>query len=820
MLDNKASDIFEWSRKNLEDQSRETDAIIESYRWKEAVKVQKIIGISEQKKQLFLDESWELLDGFFDETGAIQIWITSLKHDLNLLEREEQQVLETIIERYCIEWKSNFSFRNNDYYFLFNSVVIDGIWENTSINDYKIRNMDFKQFRFDITEYLWNIEADIENFFNIFIRDKLLEKMTENKDLIFNAVMNSNIDATMDSLQKIIDEWNDESNEIKNQIYKQDKESYKLLFELKWLLDSYKKNPTTDIWAALLLHISCNKNNFNSLKTLYWLDIISIFTEYIDVELAYNIQKIYLWLLDAKINLFSFLQNISHIMGNKNFMNDDFEGNLIFSQSFVKRIKKWDVKKFNYIKTKQCDFLIDTKLSRFYALDIWWLIDNYLGLLLKGDFFAYIDPYLLQSVPNPNENTAELRHEFIFDLLNDIFSFLNAFRESYREDDKLEMELKDPDTSENINYMDEEIENSGNILINKLFRLFREENDPITIIRTAQNAFINLEKMWFTNQEVLHIMSVNYWWSLVGYYVKFIFEYMSETRKIFINSSNIVYSLYDLKNADEVSSMVDYPFLDFLWNGTPQENAKVLGNKKHWMLIFDDNTTTWRTLGNLRQMVHSLDFFEKIQIYACRTKSSIEGYQKYINVEGYVNILLSLHQDDIVNLKGKFSDKDFRQFINFWQQLNIKNFISDCTDSELELLLSTKVSKDEIMKWFDPDEGKKINDIVRNHVKWNSMDDVLDDLLILTGVDNKEILKRLLEIVNYKKVVDFILWKIPNQRYFDIKWELSIDDMIHLARNSWNILTKWIKNPDEEQTKYKERIGTLIGNRIYQGRGK
>ncbi len=47
--------------------------------------------------------------------------------------------------------------------------------------------------------------------------------------------------------------------------------------------------------------------------------------------------------------------------------------------------------------------------------------------------------------------------------------------------------------------------------LKKLIRLYREENDPLVMIKTAQNALnVIIQKGFDPKQDVLHLMGVNY----------------------------------------------------------------------------------------------------------------------------------------------------------------------------------------------------------------------------------------------------------------------------------------------------------------------
>ena len=95
-----------------------------------------------------------------------------------------------------------------------------------------------------------------------------------------------------------------------------------------------------------------------------------------------------------------------------------------------------------------------------------------------------------------------------------------------------------------------------------------------------------------------------------------------------MNSANMIYSLHDLKNADKFSSIVDYPFMEFLWDGSLNPRNKILADKKHRMLIFDDNTSSGWTLWNIRKLAWDIKFFDNIELYPCRVNINYWWYRK------------------------------------------------------------------------------------------------------------------------------------------------------------------------------------------------
>lgn len=58
------------------------------------------------------------------------------------------------------------------------------------------------------------------------------------------------------------------------------------------------------------------------------------------IEISNSFKKVILWMLDAKINILAFMQNMTQILFNKNFFNPDFDWNLVLRKDQLEYIKK------------------------------------------------------------------------------------------------------------------------------------------------------------------------------------------------------------------------------------------------------------------------------------------------------------------------------------------------------------------------------------------------------------------------------------------------------------------------------------------------
>ncbi len=72
--------------------------------------------------------------------------------------------------------------------------------------------------------------------------------------------------------------------------------------------------------------------------------------------------------------------------------------------------------------------------------------------------------------------------------------------------------------------------------LKKIIRLYREENDPLVMIKTAQNALnMIIQKGYKPTKDVLHIMGVNYGGALTGLYAKYVFSKSVNSGQVLAN---------------------------------------------------------------------------------------------------------------------------------------------------------------------------------------------------------------------------------------------------------------------------------------------
>ncbi len=123
-------------------------------------------------------------------------------------------------------------------------------------------------------------------------------------------------------------------------------------------------------------------------------------------------------------------------------------------------------------------------------------------------------------------------------------------------------------------------------------------------------------------------------------YAKHVFSKTIVNGQVLANNGNIVYSIYDVKNANSFLKLVDYPYSKILKNATIDEQTKKNISDKNWLLIFDDNTNSGETLDNLRLSARESGFYPRIDVFACRASHNMDNYKKSLTSEEKLDFVI------------------------------------------------------------------------------------------------------------------------------------------------------------------------------------
>ena len=106
-------------------------------------------------------------------------------------------------------------------------------------------------------------------------------------------------------------------------------------------------------FSQIITFISEERQLFEYAKNCFGIDIDSVFNKYSQIKVTRSMRKVVLGLLDAKINMLAFMQNITQILSNNQFLDQEFDGNLIFNRNTVRNIKKTCSHEFAAFKKQQ-----------------------------------------------------------------------------------------------------------------------------------------------------------------------------------------------------------------------------------------------------------------------------------------------------------------------------------------------------------------------------------------------------------------------------------------------------------------------------------
>jgi hypothetical protein len=600
----------------------------------------------------------------FDIDGSIKVSNSDLLEVLNFFDWDKNKVEEHINNLIDFFWYHNgkeFKFRNEYYYHLHDGIEVDWLENHKSINSVKVVDIDLEKFiktvdnhfvytEFMLTKYQYKLEdkvidsilsnmAEFKLFFASICNDSKINQMYE-KVLILNDKY------TWDIWLNTVDQ-NELALEVFQNLYKK--------------IEIFINRPTKETCLDILFIYNNNTSALFYIEHTFGISFDSIFRKFIP-NIEWWANKVILWLLDSKINTLASIQNLTQILLNDNILNPNFEWNLLFNQSMVREIIKlcpqeviefW--KKQELVNSSESKIELYNQLSQF--------ISYYVDILLwdKPESLLKINERLL--LDKKNWNTQTVLFQWIFNLLWEFLSILEKYWKKIEEKNELKkakfLKKKNQGNSNWINENTNHIR-AKSLALNKLIRLYREENNPLVMMKTAENACLDIMQKWYKQNDILDFLSVNYGWSLVWHFAKPIFYRMWKmvNKSININSSNLVFSIYDVKNADEFSSIVDYPSISL--NGW--EIGSVYSERK-WLIIFDDNTNSWETVKRIHDLAKDSWKYWKIDFFVCRSSSDVSKYTKNLSEDEILSIIKNSWVD---NRRSKVNKEKSRYKEAIW----------------------------------------------------------------------------------------------------------------------------------------------------------
>lgn len=548
----------------------------------------------------------------------------SLGHDSEMFETYMLNLLNDLVY-----FKgSELVFRNEKYYFQFPSVKVDRKGRFTSVNDFDVLDVDKAGFRKDFLRQYNVIDQHIL-LFSTYYASLAMQGIAANVWAFSREISNLLTPKIIKDLQKALENTQSTGNpEIDRHINEQCVTTLRWLEYFRDLVNVFARDTSYHNFRHILKFISDQSLLIQHARTTFGIDIDPIFNQYLKVAPSAPAQKMLLGLIDAKVNMVAFMQNLTQLLLSPQFLDPDYEGKLVFDHSTVRNIMKTCPKEFAQFKALQSKLSSDED-SKYALLSV---LDSHVGyfmdVMLGNNDIGYAK--LIWELPDglPEINTGktdmmrvEMRDgiEILESYLDLMQSFVAAWAKDAIKKDKIV-----PNKSIPIHQK----------ALKKIIRLYREENDPLVMIKTAQNALNSIIlKGYNPNKDVLHILGVNYGGSLTGLYAKYVFSKSANRWRIISNIWNVVYSIYDVQNANSFLKLADYPIAQILNHETMDDVTKSKMRDQNWLLIFDDNTNSGETLDNLRKRAQESGFYGRIDTFACRASHNMAKYRKAIPLE-------------------------------------------------------------------------------------------------------------------------------------------------------------------------------------------
>lgn len=578
---------------------------------------------------------WDTLREHFNIDGAVKLNSKKLQWELKQqgISSKDIEILFDNLSHYSYQIGEEIVFRSPEYYFLLDGIEVDEIWSHKSVNDYRIDSFDLDTFTQNINihynsiyQTMWCIQKIIE--------EQAFESLKTNRKRLKNKKNKFASSEILEERLFPLTALRDGQKQYHNM--------KQILLQYQASIDVFVDYPSKDSYYNMLWVL------FNNYTILSWLwkemkiDFIWLIESCMSVNIWGETRKVLLGLLDSKMNILAFFQNIEKILMNENFLNPDYSWSLIFNSDQVKNISKVCPDLFDTFKQEQDTSALTRKgqygtwryleiqSSCFIDILLWdWDFSSVLTTIMPSDDFNVVPKYWDElSTPVILKHTQSI-----------VDNFFNLFS-TYIEKTKGKIEKQqqkyikktglDP-SNEKINQLDKVYKKA----INKLIRLYREENNPFAMIETTIHTYHDMLSRWYSPEiDRVYFIWVSYGWELVSYYAKSIFEKIIKNAG-YNEPGNITYSVYDIKNTNNFNTIIDYPtHFAYQWD---EDTDK--WNKK-WMIILDDNTNSGQTLSDLKKMSEESELYDEVHIAACRVGSDISKYSQDISSEDMLDLFI------------------------------------------------------------------------------------------------------------------------------------------------------------------------------------
>ena len=613
------------------------------------------------EQDLYTNEIFQkTLKPFFFVDGAIRINqadIEELNKSMILFSRdseghteaventeEYESYTDSLIRDFAYQRNNEIIFRNPKYYFLLDGLTVDIGTQTTSINNYVICDVKIEDFVPEIAAQYNSIHQHL-GLFSHFYFSQLYTNLVSAKEPFCQELTSALSPERLDKLREVMSKGLIPmgSAELDAIYFDQWRNTISILERLSEFVSTFNLDPTVQTFGKIVRLLSKHGIAIEHAKMEFGINIDDIFNKYFNGRPSQAVKKILLGLLDAKINMLAFSQNVAQIFTSEQFLNVDYIGSLIFNQSEVRHMKSVCPKQFSDVKTLQKELRSeDLNIKLLRKMDE--AVGSYTDALLDDNGIGIVK--LLAAI---DSSLPELTDKPYYSVPPDIEGPLSALLVFFQmievyvaSCDATQEHKAKKKAAEGKRYKKSEAHlNAKKSALNRIIRIYREENDPIVMIKTAQNSLnYIIQKGFIVTKDILHLMSVNYGGSLVGSFAKHIYGRTVRKGQILINPGNVIYSIYDVRNANEFSRLIDYPFSRILRDTQISSDIKARFSKRNWLLVFDDNTNSGQTLDDIRILAEASGFYGRVDLFPCRASIEFRNYRKTLPDETKLSMLI------------------------------------------------------------------------------------------------------------------------------------------------------------------------------------
>jgi len=599
------------------------------------------------------------LHDYFYVDGAIKLQesdLNELQQKLAIVNRSEKSInrgtdeifsdyIKHLTNYFGYQKANEFVFRNHNYYFLFNSIDYHQPTKTTSINDFRIDDINASKFRDDVIIHYNRIHQHLKLFHDYFA-GSLYYSLTKNLEEFCNDLYSELSPEKFSTIRGRIKSGELRTgNENIDDHFENDWEQALLQLEsFREIIGDFKIDSSREKFNHIINFLSQGNPLIRHAKITFGLDIDEIINKYLELKSGLAIRKVLLGLLDAKINILAFCQNIIQILQNPQFLDFDYSGSLVFDRDMVRNIKSTCPKLFSEFKEEQKK-IRDRDEEKTLLAELDDNVGLYLDVLLDDNVLSYVKiiGQTREEVHELTSGDCNVQPLELADPLN-LFTRVFGLIANYEEVHKIKIK-KNEEKKLKIGQSyspSKSWERIKKTALKKIVRVYREENDPVVMIKTAQNALNSiLAKNFKPGKDVLHIMSVNYGGALTGFFAKHVFLKSVNRGQVLANTGALIYSIYDVKNANNFLGLSDYPFSRIMADVTVTDMEREILAEENWLMIFDDNTNSGETLDNIRLLAKKSGFFNRINCYPCRASSVLENFKASLHDDQKLEMIMN-----------------------------------------------------------------------------------------------------------------------------------------------------------------------------------